>query len=74
MCYLLSYFASDLTRSADLNEDGQIEQTDWSIFTQSWLSEDGQDNWNPFCDLNIPADRRVNIEDLSVFVSQWLNP
>ncbi|HOK65326.1 MAG TPA: glycoside hydrolase family 9 protein [Anaerohalosphaeraceae bacterium] len=74
MCYLLGYFASDLTRSADLNDDGQIEQTDWSIFTQSWLSEDGESNWNPFCDLNVPPDQQVDIKDLAVFVSQWLNP
>ena len=57
---------------ADLNCDGIVDFIDYAIFAAAWLSEPGQDNWNPACDISNPADNIINIFDLDVFCDYWL--
>ena len=74
MCYLLGYFASDLNLPADLNSDGFVDQADLAALAGAWLTVPTDDRWDPFCDLAVPHDDRVDISDLAVLVDQWIKP
>ena len=58
--------------AADFNMDGKINFADLSIFAQAWMSKPGDMEWNPDCDINIPADNIVDTLDLVVFAEEWL--
>ena len=47
---------------------------EYSIFTLAWLTEDGNVEWNPDCNISIPADAFINTRDLAAFVEYWLYP
>ncbi|MHC4309328.1 MAG: S8 family serine peptidase [Planctomycetota bacterium] len=49
-----------------------VDMVDYAILTLSWLHEDGDVEWNPDCDISIPADNSVNMLDLAVFIKYWL--
>jgi hypothetical protein len=74
MCYLLGYFASDLTRPADIDSDGSIDQADLAALSRAWLTTPDDDPWNPFCDIAVPYDDRIDLEDLAVLAGQWMAP
>ena len=57
---------------ADIDDDGDVDSVDFAIFALAWLTEPGDDNWNPDCDISIPANNFVDTLDLEVFVKQWL--
>ena len=38
----------------------------------SWLSAYGDSNWNPACDISIPADDIIDVADLIIFIDSWL--
>ncbi|MHC4158933.1 MAG: hypothetical protein ACYSSO_07620 [Planctomycetota bacterium] len=38
----------------------------------AWLSEAGQTNWDPNCDISEPNDNIINERDLEVFCGNWL--
>jgi hypothetical protein len=74
-----TYFTWDVTweiwgveKSADLNRDGRVNFTDYSILASAWGSQEGQPHWNPYCDINLPSDNQINIYDLQEFCSHWL--
>ena len=50
--------------------DGQVDMADFSAFSVSWLSTEGQDNWNSLADLE--ADGKIDLSDLSILAGQWL--
>jgi parallel beta-helix repeat protein len=56
----------------DLDSDGDVDFTDFSIFGAAWLTDAGGLEWNPGCDLGVPADGHINIVDLAVLVENWL--
>jgi len=58
--------------SADINLDGVVDTADFCIFTAAWLSEMGDENYNPRCDLAEPKDYVIDDLDLVVFTGQWL--
>lgn len=58
--------------SADINLDGIVNTNDLLLFTLAWLSEFGDDNFNPKCDLAVPQDYIINMLDYAVFANQWL--
>ena len=58
--------------SADINLDGIVNTYDLLAFTAAWLSELGDDNFNPRCDLAVPKDYIINMLDYAVFAGQWL--
>lgn len=61
-----------IQKSADISRDGKVDYNDFAIFAGSWKSQTGLTNWNPLCDINLPADNRVDIFDLQRFCSDWL--
>lgn len=74
MCYLLGYFASDLNTPADINSDGTADQADLAALSRAWLTFPDDNQWNPYCDLAIPFDDMVDLEDLAVLAGQWMAP
>jgi hypothetical protein len=63
---------ADLGALADFNNDGGVDFADFAIFAGAWNSGRGQQRWNPMCDMSIPADGFVGVEDLAVFAEHWL--
>jgi hypothetical protein len=55
----------------DFNKNGNIDTTDLAIFTSTWLTEAGDIQWNPDCDISIPADNHINLQDFIVFSENW---
>lgn len=45
---------------------------DFSVLGLAWLSEDGDGNWNPLCDISEPNDNIIDTLDLDVFSDNWL--
>ena len=70
--YPASLSITSVPPAADLDGDGDVDSEDFAIFTLAWLTEPGDDNWNPDCDISIPADNSVDMLDLAVLVEQWL--
>jgi len=58
--------------AADFDYDGNVDFADLAIFASAWMSKPGDAEWNPDCDISIPADNSVDILDLAVLTEQWL--
>lgn len=56
----------------DLYDDGQVDFRDFAVLASAWLSSQGDDNWNPACDISQPSDNVINELDLAVFADNWL--
>ncbi|GEM_PF-107751 len=61
------------TLVGDLYRDGTVDLKDFAIFAAAWNSQPGDDNWNPACDISIPADGIINVLDLYVLTGDWLS-
>ena len=57
---------------ADFNGDWWVDFRDFAIFAKAWRSTTGDPNWNPNCDISIPADGVINEKDLAVLCDNWL--
>ncbi|MCD6393801.1 MAG: lamin tail domain-containing protein [Planctomycetes bacterium] len=56
----------------DFDNDCEVDFGDFAILAQAWLTEAGDVQWNPACDIGIPNDSSINMPDLHVFVENWL--
>jgi hypothetical protein len=45
---------------------------DYSVLGAAWLSEAGQPNWDPNCDISEPNDNVIDESDVMVFTDNWL--
>jgi len=70
--FCLKVLAIDTARLGDFNRNGTINLTDYTLFAQAWLSNQGEPNWNSDCDINYPADNTINLKDLEIFLKNWL--
>ena|GEM_PF-3941575 len=68
----LAGFGSNVRCPGDFEPDGDIDFFDFAIFALAWLTEEGQAQYNPDCDISAPVDNSINMLDLSVFVENWL--
>ncbi len=55
----------------DLSKDCRVNFLDYAVCAKAWLSSAGDGNWNPACNFQ-SADNVINILDLGIFVSHWL--
>lgn len=62
----------DLVIPGDCDGDSDVDATDLAVFASAWLTGPGDAQWNPACDISIPADNSVDVLDLVVFVDNWL--
>ena len=56
----------------DFDYDCEVEFDDFAILALAWLTEAGDVQWNPTCDISVPNDSSINMPDLHVFVENWL--
>jgi len=56
----------------DMDKDWDVDFPDYAIFALAWFTEPGDDNWNRYCDINIPADDFIGALDLDVLTQNWL--
>jgi len=55
----------------DFDEDGLVDCDDIRTLARAWLSESGDDNWNPDCDISDPNDEVIDGRDFGVFAVYW---
>jgi len=70
--YPASLAITSVPLSADIDGDGDVDHEDFTILALAWRTEPGDDNWNPGCDISIPADNFIDMLDLAVLIEQWL--
>jgi hypothetical protein len=56
----------------DFDSDCDVDYDDLVIFTSAWLTDSGQPNWNPACDIAEPNDGVINGFDYAVFAGNWM--
>ena len=56
----------------DFEPDCDVDFSDFSILALSWLSQDGHENWNPYCNISKPVDIIIDQHDLQIFAENWL--
>ncbi len=57
---------------ADLDGDWDVDFRDFARFANAWGSTTGGTNWDPNCDISMPADGVVDEKDLAVLCDNWL--
>lgn len=58
--------------SGDFDATCDVKFPDLAILSAAWMTQLGQANYNPACDINNPKDNAVNLSDLLVFANHWL--
>jgi len=56
----------------DINGDGKVDFYDFAVFGLAWLSNAGDSNRNPACDISTPKDNVINERDLAALCENWL--
>jgi hypothetical protein len=64
-------FSTDGSMEQDCTGDQIINGNDLLALSSAWLSEPGQANWNPSCDVSDPGDDQINNKDLAVLGRVW---
>ena len=57
---------------ADIDGDGKVNFTDFSVLALAWLTEIGDADWNSAGNISAPADAFIDNRDLAVLVEHWL--
>ena len=60
------------TFPGDFDCNNNVDYFDLFTFASAWLTTNGDALWNPYCDINIPADDFIDMSDLSIFAEKWL--
>jgi parallel beta-helix repeat protein len=64
--------ADEFVFIGDFDSNGREDLTDFAIFASAWMSQPGQPNWNPACDISDPNDNIIDWKDLAIFTGEWL--
>jgi len=56
----------------DFDLSCDVKLPDFAILASTWMTRQGDTNYNASCDIYNPKDNKVNLKDLSVFASHWL--
>jgi hypothetical protein len=59
--------------TADFDKSCTVAMPDLSVMAQAWMTALGEADYNAACDLSTPKNNAVDLADLTVFVSNWLN-
>jgi len=49
-----------------------VDMADFAFLASVWRSKQGDDDWNPSCDISEPNDGVIDERDVSVFADNWL--
>ena len=55
----------------DFDDNCVVDFLDFAVLASSWLSAEGESNWNRSCNLAAPDDV-IDMADLAIFAQQWL--
>ena len=69
---LEAYVMTQCVAACDFDEDGNVNFDDIAVLALAWLSELGDAEWNPDCDISDPPDDVIDWADLDVCVNNWL--
>jgi hypothetical protein len=56
----------------DFDSSCLVNMADFAFLTWAWLSSPLSDNWDPLCDISIPADGHIDAGDVKVLTGNWL--
>ena len=51
--------------------DGDVDCVDLAIFILAWLTQPGDSQWNPDCDIGFTVDNHINLLDFAVFSTNY---
>ena len=57
----------------DFEPDCDVDFNDFSVLASAWLTQNGEPNYNPKCDISDPNDGVIDNKDLAAFAGFWLN-
>ncbi len=58
--------------SGDLDCSCTVDFEDFAVFALAWLTGEGEGQYNPACDISLPADSFIDEKDLKIFTNNWL--
>ncbi|MHC4499886.1 MAG: Vps62-related protein, partial [Planctomycetota bacterium] len=61
------------TYMGDFDSTCNVDWGDYAVLGWAWLASPLSENWNPACNIGIPADRRIDSLDLKVVAENWLD-
>jgi hypothetical protein len=56
----------------DFDGECDVDLGDFGIFALAWLTEEGEGEYNPDCDISNPADDTIDILDAEIVFRNWL--
>ena len=59
-------------RAADFDSDCDVDEDDFAALAGAWQTTTDDIDWDPRFDLAEPKDGHVDIQDLAVFMDQWV--
>ncbi|MCK5793737.1 MAG: hypothetical protein KAH12_03465 [Anaerolineales bacterium] len=62
----------DYAIPGDVNDDLKVNLLDFAQFSAAWLSQTDQPHWDKECDIDLPENGIINIQDLAVMIENWL--
>jgi len=62
----------DYAIPGDVNDDIAVNLLDFAQFSAAWLSQTGDPYWDRDCDIDLPEDGVINMQDLTVMFGNWL--
>lgn len=57
---------------ADFDADGDVDLGDYGVFALAWLKAQGQEGYNPVCDIAELSNDFIDEADLAAFAENWL--
>ncbi|MBN2137467.1 MAG: hypothetical protein JW720_06650 [Sedimentisphaerales bacterium] len=56
----------------DFEPDGDVDFCDFAVLSEAWLTREWQADYNPVCDISVPPNGAIDIQDLMIFADNWL--
>ncbi len=56
----------------DFKPDCVVDFYDFAVFAQAWLTSSEQPDYNPVCDISVPHNDIIDMDDLARFCDYWL--
>jgi uncharacterized membrane protein len=56
----------------DFEPDKDIDTRDFAVFAAAWKTTEGDQEYNPYCDIAEPEDNIIDEKDLAIFVQNYL--
>lgn len=57
--------------AGDYDDDCDVDLMDFSVFAAAWMTEESDADYNPACDIAIPLDEQVDLDDFIKMAENW---